>query len=171
MLGLVSVDLYVDRDPLRGSTEEPVDAHSVGGIPAPRGSDVLSTAPRSTGASVREFTSRASRFLPRDALLVQGNLEAVVVHGAVLAGNELQDDVFPARVDARHPAAAAEPRDLEDPAVHIFQKREIVTVAARASRRSILPEVFRFRCLNGLYGTYIDLGEQIDRARIRKYIP
>lgn len=173
LLGLVSEDLYVDRDPFRSSTEKLVNAHGIGGIPAARGSDVLPAVRRSPGAPVREFASRAPQS-PRDAFLVQGHLEAVVRHGAVLACDELQDHVLPARVDARHPAAAAEPRDLQDPSVHVFQEREIVAAAAaaavaRISRRSILPEVFGFRRLNGLYGTYIDLGEHIDR--IRKYIP
>lgn len=157
----------MDRDPFRSSTQEFVNAHGVGGIPAARGSDVLPAVRRSPGAPVREFAPRAPKF-PRDAFLVQAHLEAVVRHGAVLASDELQDHVLPARVDARHPAAAAKPRDLQDPSVHVFQKREIVA-AARISRRSILPEVFGFRRLNGSYRTYIDLGEQIDP--IRKYIP
>lgn len=154
MLGLVSEDLYVNRDLLHGSAEKLVSAHGIRGIPAPRGSDALPAVLRPAGAPVREFASRASH-LPRYALFVQGHLEAVVGHGAVLARDELQNDVSPARVDARHPAAAAESRDLQDPSLHVFQKREVVAVAARVSRRSILPEVFGFRCLNELYGTYI----------------
>lgn len=153
VLGFISEDLYVDRDLLRGSTEKLVNAHGIGGIPVSRGSDVLPIVPRLPGAPVRKFTSRASHF-PRNALLVQGHLKAVVSHGAVLASNELQDHVFSARVDARHPAAAAESGDLQDPSVHVFQEREIIAAAARVSRRSILLEVFGFRCLNGLYETY-----------------
>lgn len=148
VLGLVSKDLYVDRDPFRGPAEKLVNAHGIGGIPAPWGADVLSAVPRSPGAPVRKFASRASR-LPRNALLVQGHLEAVVRHGAVPASDELQDHVLPARVDARHSAAAAEPRDLQDPSVHVFEKREIVT-AACISHRSIFPEVFGCRRLGDI---------------------
>lgn len=81
-------------------------------------------------------------------------------HGAILASDELQDHVFPARVDARDSAVTAEPRDLQDPPVHIFQKCEIVAAAACICQRLIFPEVFGFRCLNKLYDI-IDLGEQI----------
>lgn len=123
----------MDRDPLRGSTEKLVSAHGIGGIPAPRGSDVLPAVPRPLGAPVREFASRTSH-LPRNALLMQGHLEAVVGHGAVLARDELQDHALPARVDARHSAAAAEPGGLQHPSVDVFQKREIVAAAARVSR-------------------------------------
>lgn len=142
----------MDRDLLRGPTEELVSAHGIRGIPVSRGFDVLPAVSRPPGTPVCKLASRASSF-PRNALLVQGHLEAVVGHGAVLACDELQDHVSPARIDARHPAATAEPGDLQDPAVHVFQKREIVATA-RVSRRSILPEVFGFRCLNELYRTY-----------------
>lgn len=153
VLGFISEDLYVDRDLLRGFTEKLVNAHGIGGIPVSRGSDVLPAASRPPGAPIRKFTSRASRF-PRNALLVQGHLKAVVSHGAVLACDELQDHVFSARVDARHSTAAAESRELLNPSVHVFQKGEIIAAAARVSRRSILLQVFGFRCLNGLYETY-----------------
>lgn len=135
VLGLASEDLYVDRNLLRGPTEKLVSAHGIWGIPASRRFDVLPAVPRPPGTPVRELASRASSF-PRDTLLVQGYLEAVVGHGAVLACDELQDHVSPARVDARHPAATAEPGDLQDPAVHVFQKREIVAAAVAVARVS-----------------------------------
>lgn len=73
-------------------------------------------------------------------------------HGAVLPREELQDHVFPARIDTRHPAAAAELGDLEDLSVHVFQECEIVAAVTRDGlfRRSISRVVFMFRQLGEL---------------------
>lgn len=105
MLKLVSENLYVNGDPLRGSTEKLVSAHGIGRIPAPRGPNVLPAI--TPGAFVHELASRVFRFL-RDAFFLQGHLETIVRHGAVLSSEKLQNHVFPARIDTRHPAAAAE---------------------------------------------------------------
>lgn len=152
MLKLVSENLYVNGDPLRGSTEKLVSAHGIGRIPAPRGPDVLPAI--TPGAPVHELASRVFRFL-RDALFLQGHLETVVRHGAVLSGEKLQDHVPPARIDTRHSAAAAELGDLKDLPVHVFQQREVVAAVTRDILRSVLSGIFVLGYLNKLYKTYL----------------
>jgi len=152
VLKLVSENLYVNGDPLRGSTEKLVSAHGIGRIPAPRGPDVLPAI--TPGAPVHELASRVFRFL-RDALFLQGHLETVVRHGAVLSGEKLQDHVPPARIDTRHSAAAAELGDLKDLPVHVFQQREVVAAVTRDILRSVLSGIFVLGYLNKLYKTYL----------------
>lgn len=152
VLKLVSENLYVNGDPLRSSTEKLVSAHGIGRIPAPRGPDVLPAI--TPGAPVHEFASRVFRFL-RDALFLQGHLETVVRHGAVLSGEKLQDHVPSARIDTRHSAAAAELGDLEDLPVHIFQQREVVAAVTRdILRRPVFSGIFVLGYLK-LYKTYL----------------
>lgn len=128
MVDLVSKNLYVNGDPFRGSTEKLVSAYGIGRIPAPRRSDVLPAV--TPGAPVHKFAFRVFRFL-REAFFLEGHLETVVCHSAVLSSEELQNHVLPARIDTRYTAAAAELGDLEDLAVHVFQQREIIAAVAR----------------------------------------
>lgn len=151
----------MDGHLLHNSAEELVSAHGIGRIPATRGFDVL---PVTLRTPVHKFAIGVSHL--RDSLLQQSHLEAVVQHRAVLSREKLQDHVLPAREDTRHSADAAELADLEHPAVHVFQEREVVAVACDVARRAIVVEMLALRYLaeNTLHRF------RTDRTKNEKYL-